>query len=425
MRSSLLVSLLALLACCLSAQEGYTYHPMAAAGGTSGPHWGRTLYLPAGYASNSNTYPLVVYMNGYGERGTGATVAELQRLNITSLPKLLAEGMTQPAIIVCPQNDTTGWHRSDYVVDLINWMAANYRVNVDKVIVTGMSVGGAATWSITDAYPGAAAAFVPIAGAAGFNQTGIINLSGQPLRRRPVWAFHNDPDGSVAYYLTPHWINAISYGASMPVDCRTNLPAWQTNTPATCRTVWKNSTGGFTWNATEGVINGTETPRHTVWPNGGHGMFERPYQQASVWAWMLAQTSAPITLASTPASLTIAPSGTYTMALTVDCATMHPDYVKMSVVSSNLTVLPASALVLGGSGSARTLTINAAATSGTAVVTITGSDWSRTPSDLCARNTIRTITVNVQSLTDRITVLEGQLSARNTTLAQINALSAP
>ena len=65
-------------------------------------------YLPDGYHSNSNKYPVVISLHGIKEKGTSSTdprlvLADLEKVDNVGLPKYVKYGTRYPFILISPQ----------------------------------------------------------------------------------------------------------------------------------------------------------------------------------------------------------------------------------------------------------------------------------------------------------------------------------
>lgn len=176
-------------------------------------------YLPQGYGTSTwQSYPLIVALHGIGELGNGTNdLANL--LNCwTSLPRLIANGgfpssfnvggQSFSFIVISPQ--FKGWPSAADVNDVVNYAIQNYRIDQSRIYITGLSMGGGATWDFAAAYPTKAAAIVPVCGAAypeGSKAQAIANA------KLPVWATHNQDDPTVTSSYTTSWVSQIiQYG---------------------------------------------------------------------------------------------------------------------------------------------------------------------------------------------------------------------
>ncbi|WP_217183970.1 alpha/beta hydrolase-fold protein [Streptomyces sp. AC495_CC817] len=146
------------------------------------------LHLPDAYdVDPDRRWPLVLFLHGAGERGS-----ELDLAAVHGPPKLADAGHEFPFILVTPQcAESSQWVTELTVLaHLLDEVSAAYRVDTDRVVVTGLSMGGFGTWSLAVRYPDRFAAIAPICG-------GLWAQSAAPIRDLPVWTFHGDADDVV------------------------------------------------------------------------------------------------------------------------------------------------------------------------------------------------------------------------------------
>jgi predicted peptidase len=161
--------------------------------------------LPARYDSTTKKYPLLVFLHGVGELGNGTS--DLSKLLNNAVPKLLNQkkfpaqftvnGNNFSFIVVNPQ--FKAWAAPSDVNDMVNYAIAHYRVDTTRIYVSGLSMGGGNAWDYAIAYPGRIAALTPISGASWPSQAQCGSMAAANL---PIWAFHNDDDGTVASSAT-------------------------------------------------------------------------------------------------------------------------------------------------------------------------------------------------------------------------------
>ena len=192
------------------------------------------LALPEGYAEQKEQrWPLIVFLHGAGERG-----ANLALLPRHGLPKLIAAGSKYPCIVVSPQCEEGTWWNLPAVEQFIREIARRYRVDPDRIYLTGLSMGGYATWGLALRHPERYAAIVPICGGGDPKQA-------SRLKDLPIWAFHGAQDKLISPHESENMINAIQ------------------------------AAGGL--------------PRFTLYPDAGHDAWSMTYTNDELYAWLLAQ----------------------------------------------------------------------------------------------------------------------------------------
>lgn len=173
------------------------------------------LYIPQGY-DKSHKYPVLLFLHGAGERGTDNTVS------LSNFKKSFrtAGDLLKQAIIVAPQCPESGWWNIDEeygdekgwlgaAMRLLNEIKAEYPCDDDRIYVTGLSMGGYATWSLLERYPTVFAAGVPVCG---WGNTGAASI----LKNIPIWIYHGTADPTVSYSSSESMYNSIkSAGGNM------------------------------------------------------------------------------------------------------------------------------------------------------------------------------------------------------------------
>jgi predicted peptidase len=146
------------------------------------------LYLPTGYDRDSGKkWPLILYLHGIGERGS-----RLSLLKKHGIPKVVENDGNLPFITISPQcpDDTFWFDHYDKMKALIEEVVRTYDVDVNRIYLTGNSMGGYGTWALAMKYPDRFAAIAPICGGGIPEQVCV-------LKDVPVWAFHGEKDDLV------------------------------------------------------------------------------------------------------------------------------------------------------------------------------------------------------------------------------------
>lgn len=146
------------------------------------------LHLPEGVAARDD-WPLILFLHGSGERG-----ADLARLRRQGLPKRLDEGLELPAVVLSPQcPDGQVWAQQyPAVMALVDDVTARFGIDPDRVLLTGLSLGGAGVVHLAATHPERFAALAPICGPWTFYYVT------PGMARLPLWAFHGEEDPVVS-----------------------------------------------------------------------------------------------------------------------------------------------------------------------------------------------------------------------------------
>lgn len=190
------------------------------------------LYLPREYQRSQNRWPLVMFLHGAGETGS-----DLNMVKYHGPPKMVEQGRDFPFVLVSPQSPVRGWDVRTLGA-LMDECVAKYKIDSNKLYITGLSMGGNGVWKFLAIHPGKAAAAIPICG------WGDPNAAAK-MKETPIWAFHGAKDDAV------------------PAD--------------TSRTM------------VEAVQKAGGSAKLTVYPPAGHDSWTETYNNQEVWDWLLAQ----------------------------------------------------------------------------------------------------------------------------------------
>ena len=146
------------------------------------------LYFPKDYESEKNKkFPLLLFLHGGGESGDS-----LSTIKSNGPPKLIVQGKQFPFLILAPQNPyKKKWWNTRAVVQLLDTIVENNRVDKNRVYLTGLSRGGSAAWEMAVQYPDKFAAMAVVCGMTPLPYANWIN------KDLPIWVFHGDQDKSI------------------------------------------------------------------------------------------------------------------------------------------------------------------------------------------------------------------------------------
>jgi poly(3-hydroxybutyrate) depolymerase len=227
-------------------------------------------YLPQGYSSNSNKYPIVISLHGISERGTTSTdrntqLTDVLRVANVGLPHYVKLGTQYPFILISPQLKTSyGNWPADYVMQVLNYVKTYLRIDDRRIYITGLSLGGGGTWTTACANPGVFAAIAPVCGA----NNVLSKACDLASNKVPVWAFHGDADKTVNYTVTTKMVAAINACSNPKPDPMAKMTIY----PGMSHIIWdkayKESTV-LNWmlSYTKGTTSGTTTPTQPTTTN--------------------------------------------------------------------------------------------------------------------------------------------------------------
>ncbi|HEY2253193.1 MAG TPA: alpha/beta hydrolase-fold protein [Planctomycetaceae bacterium] len=190
------------------------------------------LYLPKDYASQES-WPVLLFLHGSGERGD-----DLELVKVHGPPKLIAAGKDFPFIVVSPQCPKDQWWEPIELIALLDDVGRKFKVDADRVYVTGLSMGGFGTWRLAAYAPTRFAAIAPICG-------GGESYWAKQFAALPTWAFHGALDEGVP----------LARSAEMVVALK--------------------KAGG--------------KPKLTVYPEASHDSWTETYDNPELYSWLLAQ----------------------------------------------------------------------------------------------------------------------------------------
>lgn len=203
----------------------------------AGEKLGYLLFLPKDYGTNNRKWPVMLFLHGSGERGD-----DLERVKIHGPPKLVDERPDFPFIVISPQcpsdRSWNGEVQSHLLAELLDSVLTRFNADPERVIVTGLSMGGFGSWSLVARHPNRFAAAVPICG-------GGDPDDAHKLKSTPFWVFHGAKDTGVPLKLSEDMVGAVQ------------------------------KVGG--------------NAKLTIYPEAGHDSWTETYKNEAVYDWMLAQ----------------------------------------------------------------------------------------------------------------------------------------
>ena len=195
------------------------------------------IFLPRTYAEDRVRWPLILFLHGGGERGT-----DIEKVKVHGPLKIAAQRPDFPFIVIAPQVDTNLIWSTARLDALLDDVQEKYRVDLDRIYVTGLSMGGYGAWHLAMEFPRRFAALVPISG--GATPSGMC-----ALRHLPIWVFHGARDEVIKLDRSEELVERLK-------RCNGNV-------------------------------------RFTVYPDAGHDAWTRTYDNPELYDWFLQQRRQP------------------------------------------------------------------------------------------------------------------------------------
>jgi predicted peptidase len=195
------------------------------------------LFLPAAYNTHNERWPLILFLHGGGERGK-----DIERVKVHGPLKIAAQRPDFPFIVVAPQVDTTLIWSTARLDALLDEVVERYRVDPDRIYLTGLSMGAYGAWHLAMEYPHRFAALVPISG--GATPSGMC-----ALRHLPIWVFHGAQDDIIKLDRSEELVTRLQ-------RCGANV-------------------------------------KLTIYPDAGHDAWTRTYENPELYEWMRLQRRVP------------------------------------------------------------------------------------------------------------------------------------
>ena len=182
------------------------------------------LFTPKGYEP-SQPYALILYLHGAGDRGTDN---KKQFSQLTMWMARTKHQIETPAFILAPQCPPkplwvdTPWKSGSYSVEqtplsdpmkvaleILDAVQAEYNIDPDRILVTGVSMGGFGVWDLVTRYPERFAAVMPVCGAGDPSKAKHIS-------QVPAWIFHGEKDRVVPTRGAREIVKALQEAGATP-----------------------------------------------------------------------------------------------------------------------------------------------------------------------------------------------------------------
>jgi len=160
------------------------------------------LYLPKEYAVKEAKWPLMLFLHGRGESDGPLSIVKKW-----GPPRLVERGENFPFVLISPQCPPSpeSWPQPGQqalLVALLDHITKGFKIDSERIYLTGLSMGGYGSWRLAAEYPDRFAAVVPICG-------GGSPQDASKLKSLPIWVWHGTLDPAVPLQRSIDMVEAI------------------------------------------------------------------------------------------------------------------------------------------------------------------------------------------------------------------------
>lgn len=158
------------------------------------------VYKPQNY-DPKKSYPTIIFLHGLFEKGSNGT----SQTKVGIGPAIAKNPERFNCIVVLPQTPSN-WQEPESVELaglVLDDAQKKYNIDPRKIVITGLSNGGAGAWLLGAKYPGRFAGLAPLCAFAEYDTT-------PKLTTVPIWAFHNSADFVVGASGTKEMVERIN-----------------------------------------------------------------------------------------------------------------------------------------------------------------------------------------------------------------------
>jgi predicted peptidase len=161
---------------------------------TAGKTYRYQVFVPFEYEPG-RLWPVILFLHGAGERGADG----IQPTEIGLGTAIRRHVDRYPAIVVFPQGRSEGWWEgtdADLALTILQHVEREFRTDLNRVYLTGLSSGGAGAYYLASRNPGRFAAVIVASANLPRIQTesDSVQALAHRLRDVPLWIFHGDAD---------------------------------------------------------------------------------------------------------------------------------------------------------------------------------------------------------------------------------------
>lgn len=178
------------------------------------------VYVPAGCPEEA--WPVVLFLHGAGERGTDG----LRQTAVGIGPAIRWHADRFPAVVILPQARPEGSWANDemeaFVMAALEDVLATLPTDPNRVLLTGLSMGGYGTWSLAARHPDRFAALGVICGGIASPARWPVPLArpvpdgadpyawyAERVKHLPIQVFHGDQDTAIPVEESRRMVEAL------------------------------------------------------------------------------------------------------------------------------------------------------------------------------------------------------------------------
>jgi len=169
------------------------------------------LFKPKGYDESNKKWPLMIFLHGAGERGTN-----LAAVAVHGPPKIVKDRPDFPFVVISPQCPSRETWQPEAIMGLLDEALKNYKVDPERVYLTGLSMGGFGSWALAASHPERFAAVAPICGGGNVIDVLLPNKAAAS-KSLPIWAFHGAKDPVVKLEESERMVDAFKRAGNQDV----------------------------------------------------------------------------------------------------------------------------------------------------------------------------------------------------------------
>jgi predicted peptidase len=170
------------------------------------------LFVPHDYKADK-PYPLILFLHGAGETLATDGKNEGKQAKVGIGPAVEKHEKTFPAFVLMPQAQKRGWGadgpEAQRALEMLKSVQKEYKIDDKRLYLTGLSMGGAGTWSLAAKYPDKWAAIVPLCGNADTKDA-------EKIKHIPCWVFVGDADRKELVEKTRDMVKALKDSGGSP-----------------------------------------------------------------------------------------------------------------------------------------------------------------------------------------------------------------